>query len=534
MSYFDSSRFLSNMFRSMALLIMLAWPFMSYAEVPRDGELQGIVTRRVSINSFDGVRLGLILVMPRAVEPDRKLPAVVLPSLWGQPGESYFLQMRRLAGRGFIVASYSTRGFGFSEGTVDVGGPNDVGDVSSVIDWLISNYSVDENNIGVAGVSYGAGISILAAGHDRRIKTAVSMSGWTDLKRGLYENNSPKRVWGNILLIVGKFSRNLDRRMEQLFEKIKNQTATREEVDSYTGPRSAINIIDKYNERNVPVYFIHHTNDQLFTPNQILDFYSRLKGPKKLDLEPGIHVTPEILGNLGFPTTAWDNTIRWMEYWLRGRDTSAGSGMRLSGVSIAVKLSNEKIIFPEWPARSIDRSALYFGSRREEPYGSLTESFPFFDVEYVDTFKNSGMTFAESGIPVLSTILESHLKIPVYSNIYLMNRNTTLAYRSSPQSEDRLIVGAPAISAWVKPSAKNSQIVAYLYEESSNGILKLITHGPYTMLGCEPDVPFYLRFNMDFAAYRVKKGSRIVLVFDGSDSLYSTPVEKDYSVSIIF
>ena len=42
-----------------------------------------------------------------------------------------------------MVLSYSTRGFGTSGGLIDTAGPQDMADLSKVIDYLIANYEVE-------------------------------------------------------------------------------------------------------------------------------------------------------------------------------------------------------------------------------------------------------------------------------------------------------------------------------------------------------------------------------------------------------
>ncbi|MEU8888085.1 CocE/NonD family hydrolase C-terminal non-catalytic domain-containing protein [Streptomyces sp. NPDC048442] len=48
--------------------------------------------------------------------------------------------------------------------------PRRTADVSAVIGWALAHTPADEDKIGMAGVSYGAGLSLLASGHDKRIK----------------------------------------------------------------------------------------------------------------------------------------------------------------------------------------------------------------------------------------------------------------------------------------------------------------------------------------------------------------------------
>jgi dienelactone hydrolase len=92
----------------------------------------------------------------------------VLPTSWGLPQVQYLAQAQKLADSGYVVVSYNVRGFWQSGGEIEVAGPKDVADASKVIDWALANTPSDAGHIGMAGVSYGAGISLLAAAHDKR------------------------------------------------------------------------------------------------------------------------------------------------------------------------------------------------------------------------------------------------------------------------------------------------------------------------------------------------------------------------------
>lgn len=50
---------------------------------------------------------------------------------------------------------------------------------------MIKNTNADPDRIGSSGISYGGGISLLAAAFDSRIKSVVSMSCWIDLEQSL-------------------------------------------------------------------------------------------------------------------------------------------------------------------------------------------------------------------------------------------------------------------------------------------------------------------------------------------------------------
>src|SRR5436190_1634665 len=73
----------------------------------------------------------------------------------------------------------------------------DIGDLSAVLDWLVAHTTADPQRIGAAGVSYGAGIALIGAAFDARIKAVAATSAWTDLVESLYGDHTrhPQAVW---------------------------------------------------------------------------------------------------------------------------------------------------------------------------------------------------------------------------------------------------------------------------------------------------------------------------------------------------
>ncbi len=143
---------------------------------------------QVEFTSYDGTKITGNLFQPKSgVGP---YPAIIFVNSWALNEYEYIVPAAKLAKKGYVVLSYNTRGFGTSEGKINVAGPKDMEDLSSAIDYLERVAPVNDK-IGIAGISYGAGISLLGATKEPRIKTAVAMSGWGSLPDSLYGNQTP-------------------------------------------------------------------------------------------------------------------------------------------------------------------------------------------------------------------------------------------------------------------------------------------------------------------------------------------------------
>src|SRR2546421_9481051 len=96
--------------------------------------------RSVDITARDGVVLKANVI--ESTTPGRH-PAIVFINSWGLNDTEYLAQASALAGRGYTVLSYTSRGWWNSDGQIDVAGPKDVADLSSVLDWLTAHTTAD-------------------------------------------------------------------------------------------------------------------------------------------------------------------------------------------------------------------------------------------------------------------------------------------------------------------------------------------------------------------------------------------------------
>src|SRR5438128_8768793 len=59
-------------------------------------------------------------------------PLLIMPASWGATADEYLIVGTRFADEGYLVISYSQRGFGKSQGEIDFAGPQTRADVSAV------------------------------------------------------------------------------------------------------------------------------------------------------------------------------------------------------------------------------------------------------------------------------------------------------------------------------------------------------------------------------------------------------------------
>ncbi len=477
----------------------------------------------ITIDGEGGVPLSADVYVPDSPRPESGFPAILFINSWACDQEEYRAQAKRLCDDGYLVVSYAARGWGKSGGSVEVAGHKDVADIRAVVDWVVADGRADPSRIGVAGISYGGGLSLLGLAHDDRIKTAAAMSGWADLREAFYAGRSPRLLWGAILLASGELRGELDPGIE---EKWKNLLAHEkiEETLAWALERSPVAYLSAINDRQAPVYVSQNLGDPLFQPNSVIDLYTKLTGPKSLDLNQGSHATAEAAGLLGAENHVWSRVHAWFDHWLRGA-ADVPSGVRVESPD-----EGGRWPLPDWPDTEPLRESFHLHPRGWFSNGRLAATPP--EEAASNRIATGILSGANVGLPVLGAILDAHLEIPRVTWIPALNRVISCTYRSPSFSETRRILGAPKLSLWVEPSRPQFQLVAHLYEVDLFGFGRFITPGPVTRIDARPGHVQQVTNELDTAAHEIEEGRELALVIDTFDPQYKPPTPERYSVRI--
>ncbi|WJY38364.1 alpha/beta fold hydrolase [Streptomyces sp. P9-2B-2] len=136
-------------------------------------------------------------------------PAVLLAHGFGASKANLRPQAEQLARDGYAVLTWSARGFGKSTGRIGLNAAEgEVADVRRLIDWLAERPEVQldkvgDPRVGVAGGSYGGAISLLAAGHDRRVDAIAPQITYWNLADALFPHGVFKKLWAGIFFTTG-------------------------------------------------------------------------------------------------------------------------------------------------------------------------------------------------------------------------------------------------------------------------------------------------------------------------------------------
>lgn len=439
-------------------------------------------------------------------------PLLVMPASWSCSDIEYIGVATRLAAeRGYVIVSYTTRGFWESGGEVEIGGPADTRDTSRVIDWALANTAADRNRIGLAGISYGAGIGLLAAARDPRVKAVSAMAAWSDLTASLYPNRTLNEHASMLLLSTGNAMGRPGRDMQRVQDAyFRNEF---EPVLAMARPRSPINQLKQLNAHRPAILITGGWLDGVFPPGQLPAFYAGLRGPKMLMLQPGDHGTAELPGALGTANDAWAATTRWFDHYLKGVDNGID---RQPPVRIKTANGGGWTGFRSWSAMGPKTLRYRLGpAERLAPSGKAAASA----AGRSRRITGGAETVADSGIIGLSGI-NQQAGVHRTARIAQVDRRLGAVWSTAPLARTTVIGGSAVLRTTVTPSAKDTSLFGYLYDVAPNGEGSLITHMPYTLRGVRPGRPYRIEVRMQPTRWRVPAGHRLSLVVDTMDGRY--------------
>ncbi len=481
-----------------------------------------------TIPGSDGVELSAISITP---DSDGPHPVLVMPAAWSTHSSWFTGAAAKLAHEsGYQVVAYTPRGFYDSGGEVEVAGPEDTADASAVIDWALDNTDADPEAIGMGGISYGAGISLLTSAEDERVAAVGAMSGWADLAASLYPNETINFQAAELLLLSGELTGTPGETLEEIRDHYREGDI--EPALEMAPERSAATKLDDINANDPAVMLAHSYNDGIFPVDQMPEFYEELDTHKRLMLSPGDHATPELFGAAGLPNHVWEDLTRWFDHHLKGEDNGIDSEdpVQLQENS----KDGEWSTYADWPSATADTQTHYL----EEPERSISqwqatggmseEPAPGWDYAIdtgVDTTANSG-TLLASGALLQFADLPTGVALP------LVNRNRAGVWTGPEYPDGTTISGTPSAEVEVTPTAEETSLFFYLYATTPEGTGELITHKPHTLRDATPGEPTTVEVDLQSVVRDVSPGEHLTLVVDTDDPRYTSDSQPGEQATI--
>lgn len=487
-------------------------------------EASGVRVAAHRVTTSDGVRLSAVVLTPTG-HGDGPHPLVLAPSSWALNSLEYVGGGARLAAeRGVVVVSYTSRGFWESGGQIQVAGPRDVQDASELIDWAVATQGADAERVGMVGISYGAGISLLTAAADDRVDAVAAMSGWADLEASLLPNGTISEQAAALLLTSALFTGRAGPELRAAQRAY--LTGDFAPVLEFAPSRSAATKVDRLNAHGTAVLIAHAWTDGIFPPSQMVDLYGALTGPKRLEIAPGDHATAELPGAVGLPDETWDSVGRWVGEHVVGEATGIDDEppVRLRTANTGAWTS-----YADWESATTSTEALDLGPhvrtwRNPLPTGDAVVGAPG---GWTRTVAARRYTVADSGTVLVSGVLQG-LGLPTTASVPLVDRSGAMVWYTARQASTTTVQGAPRVRFDVAPQASTTTLFAYLYDVDAFGTGSLMTHKALTVGAGTTEVDLEL----EPTSWRVAAGHHVVLVVDGVDPRYRSTSVAGTTVTV--
>ncbi|MGW2509348.1 alpha/beta fold hydrolase [Streptomyces scopuliridis] len=225
------------------------------------------VHRTDQVLSMDGARIDTSYFTAGS----GRRPAVLVGHGFGGSKDDVRAQAEKLARDGYAVLTWSTRGFGKSTGEIGLNDPDhEVKDVSRMIDWLAARPEVrldakGDPRVGVTGASYGGGISLLAAGYDKRVDAIAPLITYWNLADALFPDGVFKKLWAGIFFSTGGGCETFQKELCDMYQRVAVSGTPDEAARKLLEERSPSAVGDRI---DVPALIVQGQTDSLFPLGQ--------------------------------------------------------------------------------------------------------------------------------------------------------------------------------------------------------------------------------------------------------------------------
>lgn len=463
-----------------------------------------------SVPGIGGVTLSAQVFTPQSSGDH---PLILMPVPFDGAASTYDPLATRLMQRGYVVVTYVQRGFAPSGGLVDLAGRASQQDVSAVLTWALGHTRAQANHVGVLGESYGAGIGLLAAAHDDRIRVVAAMSAWTDLTVSFDQNNTPSTsALGHLLDEVAPGR--LDPSVRPLAAALGTpRFATA--LAALSPERSAQSFVDELNRNGTAVLIANAFQDSYFAPGQLVPFFTGLSTPKRLQLAPGDHGGPEQAGLAGRTNEVTRDATAWLDHFLRGDDNGIAD-------EAPVQLTDQNgavLGYPAWPG---------------------TDARPI-PLQKPNTARNVGKPSAwsltlrsghDSGVDLGPFPLGTTSEASAQPAVSAWTDGAYARWTGRTLHSDRAVTGIARVQVGLGSAGDTATVYAYLCDVGPDGTTRLVTAAPYTATGLRPNSPQPVAIDLQPVAWTVARGHRLALVVDTADERYDPPTPDGQRISL--
>ena len=491
------------------------------------------------------VRLDTSLYLPA----DTPAPAILLSQGFGGDKTTLADEARSFAGHGYVVLTYSARGFGHSGGLIHFASPRyEVRDGQKLIDYLAGLPVVAQHDgkpeIATAGSSYGGALSLLIAAADHRVGAVAADITWHDLSAALFPNNAGrppgvfKKLWAGELFASALPGAGGDSG---------GVTPTTRPAASASGcGRFAPDVCAAYQASaatGVPTPLMQHLMQQA-SPASVLN---HLTAPTLLTQGEDDSLFPLSEADANARQLAARGTPVRVVWRSGGHDTGSGSWTAISEATAWFDDVFNGGVSTQQPFRFNEQAGLVSAATGDAAQQTLqADSYPGIagppsDPEKVEVngppqaviAPPDGSPAAITSVPGLSGLG------PVVSralNLLPPAPGQTASFVSDKLAHSVLIVGQPTVRLTVTAqTSRDAVLFVALRDQASDGQQQLPSElvAPMRVTGLRPGVPRTVTVRLPSVVRNVEAGHRLVLTVGTTDFGYAVPSDaRVYRISL--
>ncbi|MEO6867994.1 MAG: alpha/beta fold hydrolase [Gaiellales bacterium] len=477
-----------------------------------------VTSSDAAIRGAGGVQLASKLLIPHSATADDPAPAVLLAHGLGEDQKAMRSYAKLLAGKGFVVRTWTSRGTPTSRGKIGIAAPDgEVADVSAIIDELATHPEVQldaagDPRVGVLGVSHGGGVAVLAAAADERIDAVVPIFAWFDLAEALQSGGVLKLGWASELFAAGSVDArhpdpcgNLTREVCTAWTGTAERGALTDAARELLATRSPSSQTGKL---RAPTLIIQGQMDSLFDLNQATSLAAALERasvPMRLEWLRAGHDAPL---NTGHQDHLNEAILRWFERHLNQR----------AGVEVGPRFSVEL------------GSGRGFAQSSELPPATSKVALPLApeEVDDVDSRDRVRIAVPPAGLPAESTTLPGLGNVTALQLGFPTPPGQHAAFLSEPASAGVEIIGAPRVTLNVASTSPDAVLFVRLVDVAADG-RRLIPRGLVTPVRLR-DLPSLdtrrgqrVDVQLPPIAWRLARGHRFGIEVASTDAGYVAP-----------
>ncbi|MEU3531323.1 alpha/beta fold hydrolase [Streptomyces murinus] len=455
--------------------------------------------------------------------PAGRRPSVLLAHGFGGSKDDMRQQAEDLARDGYAVLTWSARGFGGSTGKIGLNDPKtEVADVSRLIDWLAKQPQVrldkpGDPRVGVAGGSYGGAVSLLAAGHDRRVDAIAPALTYWNLADALFPNGVYKKLWAGVFFGEGGGCARFEPALCRMYERVATSGTPDAAARALLQERSPSAVGSRI---KVPTLLVQGQTDSLFPLGQADAAEHAIKAngaPVDVDWVAGGHDGGDL------ETGRVQNRVRaWFDRYLKG-DKTADTGpafrvTRTGGVDSTDGTAQLRGASADsYPGLRADRHDIALSGRAQHIINPAGASPPA--VSALPGLGGSG------GLGQLSALgLGTALDFP----------GQYARFDSAPLTRTLQITGTPTARVHITSTSGDAVLFGKVYDVGPDGKRQVLPSQlvtPLRVTGAQSGKD--VTVTLPAIDHQVEKGHRLRLVLATTDLGYASPAAPaTYTVTL--